>query len=329
MDTLTRIAFPARDEVTVDQVRLRAPGPHEFLVENSYSLISSGTELALFRGTHSRFRQIGPTAFRYPYYPGYCSVGVVSHRGIAVTELVGGDRVLHLGKHQSHTLCTSAQNDWIKLEPTDERPEILFARLIQIAWTAVHQLGSVPARCTVSGAGALGIATAQLLQTLGATAVEIIGNTPLRLRVAQECGLTARTRDASPNKRAPAATCIIETTGREPALRSALAELAPGGTLVLLGSPRVDITLDLYETVHCKSLRLIGAHETCLPMVAHGGEPCRRDYLNRAAALIRDGKLNLTPLIHAVLPPRELQRAYAALSDPNGSRPSFVIGWKT
>ncbi len=73
-------------------------GPREVLVRNRLGLLSPGTELAVFTGSHRGF-DVEDHWARYPYYPGYAALGIVEAVGERVRAFTPGDRVLHQGNH--------------------------------------------------------------------------------------------------------------------------------------------------------------------------------------------------------------------------------------
>jgi NADPH:quinone reductase-like Zn-dependent oxidoreductase len=90
--TATRIVFPARDHVELEEVELPAVGANQVLLRTRWSLVSSGTELIVLRvrfepGTH--WEHYG----RFPFHPGYSAVGEIVAVGDDVADLAVGDLV--------------------------------------------------------------------------------------------------------------------------------------------------------------------------------------------------------------------------------------------
>ena len=115
-----RIVFPRKDEVELEEFDLDDVGDGALWLRSTHSLMSTGTEgIALHGlfddGTHwSRY-------VRYPFHPGYSTVGAVEAVGPGVTDFAAGDRVVaRLGHASDHVvptkLCTRVP-DGIPSEP--------------------------------------------------------------------------------------------------------------------------------------------------------------------------------------------------------------------
>ena len=65
----------------------------DVLVRTERTLISPGTELALYEGTHSAMQDPEIPFAKYPHRPGYAAVGRVEACGTAVETVKPGDRV--------------------------------------------------------------------------------------------------------------------------------------------------------------------------------------------------------------------------------------------
>lgn len=63
------------------QSAIPTPREDEFVLETCYSLISPGTELALYMGTHMGLKNPASTWAKYPFHPGYAAIGRVVARG--------------------------------------------------------------------------------------------------------------------------------------------------------------------------------------------------------------------------------------------------------
>lgn len=95
-----------------------------------------------------------------------------------------------------------------------------------------------------------------------AQAVEVIGETPLGLRLRERYGA------AVPPREGPSPEVVIETTGQHAEIQAALARVADLGTVVLAG-PMVaaPVALDLYPDLHYRGLTVVGL----LPLAAKQG----------------------------------------------------------
>lgn len=295
---------------------------YSFRVDNCYSLISPGTEIALLERREKTFRQVGSTDDGCS--PGYCSIGRVSDIGDKVETLQRDAVILHFTPHSSSSILdVNSTRRWIQLSVAEPSRIFLLARFLQIAWSAVYSLGGCPKICVVSGAGLIGLTTALLLRSLGSDVLVVTSNA-VRRNIAEECGLRAEMREHADLSRA---TCVVDATGYGPHILSALNSVGFGATLVLLGSPRAPVVIDLYGTVHRKGLRMVGAHEMLVSSGSSAGWQERLVAIRRAVALIESNNAAFSPLIRHVVSATNIESAYLALQLRKMPYVSAVIQW--
>ena len=89
-----RLVFRAIKDVDWETLALPAElQPTEVLVKTARTVISAGTEVAVFSGTHIGYSIPGAKYPHMPYYPGFAAAGTVEAVGSAVTALeAGGSR---------------------------------------------------------------------------------------------------------------------------------------------------------------------------------------------------------------------------------------------
>ncbi len=114
----TAMLFQDKYKVVFETSEIGTLSDTEVLVENIYSLISPGTELALFMGTHVGFKDPEITWARYPIAPGYASVGRIVGIGKSVSQFRMGEYLFHYGTHASHSVINVEQAlhfEWIPM----------------------------------------------------------------------------------------------------------------------------------------------------------------------------------------------------------------------
>ncbi len=279
-------------------------GPQEVLVRNRLGLISPGTELAMFCRTHPGFEVEGHWA-RYPYYPGYCNVGVVEAVGSKVEHLAPGTRVVHQANHSTATRQPASM-----LIPVGDLPDerAVFLKLLGIALTpqllAPVQFG---AGALVIGLGLVGNLAAQLCREAGAHPVLAVDRSPERVEWARRCGIDAqRLRDGA------TAPYVVEAVGLAAALREGFDAVEPDGRLVILSSPRETIEIDPYFDIHHRGVQVIGTHEW------RRNREQRARYDRFLEYLLASERVRVDPLVTHRLPFGDAQRAYEGLRDDPG-----------
>jgi 2-desacetyl-2-hydroxyethyl bacteriochlorophyllide A dehydrogenase len=316
-----RLVFTGRLRVETEEFDLPdSPGPEDVLVENLYGLISPGTELAMFMETHIGFPIPEFRYAKYPFRPGYASVGRALVVGRDVKGVREGDLLFTRSNHASHAVV-QAGRPRVKLPeglPAEHAP---FASLAQISLTAVRlseaYLGQTVA---VFGQGLIGNFAAQLMRCAGARRVIGVDLVDERLEISRRCGVDVR---ANPDredvrKRVDELTggrgcqIVVEATGNPEVAPWAIRMAAQMGKVVLLGSPRGNAEISLYFGLHSPGVTLIGAHPSRQADAARYGDPEPYDLM---LSFIAEGRLRVAPLLTHVLPASDAERAYRGLMD--------------
>jgi 2-desacetyl-2-hydroxyethyl bacteriochlorophyllide A dehydrogenase len=336
-----RLRFPDIGQVEWEDLEIpESPEPYTVIIKARQSLISIGTELAIFGGSHIGFTLENPPFPMMPNNPGYALVGDVVAVGDAVAEVVDGvdvgQRVLAQIPHADVVAVDVRQTSVFPLPDALSDGQAMLLRMAYVALTAVRaaplQLGEI---VVVYGQGLVGQLTAQLFLANGAGTVVGVDRLAGRLAIsarngihaldANEVDVTAAIVELTDGK---GADVVVEATG-VPAVASLCMEAARrGGRTVLLGSPRGLAELDIYSQIHRRGVRLIGAHETFQesdPAVAmRWTKPASLDML---AALFLDGRLRSNGLIDHTITPGEAPSIYEKLLQNPQRYLGVVINW--
>jgi 2-desacetyl-2-hydroxyethyl bacteriochlorophyllide A dehydrogenase len=313
------------------------PGPHFVVAEALCSLISVGTELALYTGTHIGFTLPNPPFPMMPQRPGYAWVGRVTAVGTEVEGIHPGQRVMMEAPHGTVAAVDVRRATVIPLPDALGEIEGTLIRMAGIALTAVRvapiPLGEAVA---VYGLGLVGLLAGQLFRLGGARPVIGIDRIPSRLAVAESHGITALNAD---QQDIPARVkeltvgygpgVAVEATGSPAVVPLALELVAKGGRVVLLGSTRGRTELDVYSLIHRKGVTILGGHESVqdLDMVPNARWPKARN-MELLAGLLASGDLHTEGLItHAIFPDDALD-IYDALAANPQDYLGVVIDWR-
>ena len=337
MYTNRKLIFNQPFDVGLVENTIDAIQPDEIVVQNLYSLISPGTELAFYSGTHTGLGDPSNTWAKYPFCPGYSTVGKILAKGGDVLNFREGDTIYHTGKHEQYQVLNAARSSMYPV-PADLDPRAaLFARFAQIAYTAIGKVEGNPQRVLVLGAGIIGNLAAQLFRTLKSANVIVADIIDQRLDLARQCGISktcnSSRRDFQDQLNQQTGgepiNCIIEATGVPDLINFALGHVGINGEVVLLGSPRGSIMLDAYKQIHSRGVRLTGAHETTLSKPSHYGRTVDQPTVIREMlGLIRVGRLVVRPLIGTVLKPEDAKQGYEGLLRQKEAFHSVMIDWR-
>jgi len=306
--TGVRVVWPRSGRALLEPFRVSRPHGRQVLVLTHATLVSPGTERAMFAGLPN-------TSVGYPAYPGYSGSGEVILGGAETTGLAPGAHVA--GPFQHASLQVLDEDQLVTVPPGVDLDLAAFIQLGVIAIQGVRK-GRIGFgdHVAVLGSGLLGILAGQLARIAGAGRVTLVGGTAARLKLASDEGLaTIDRRIAAASVAELEADVTIDATGNPVAIGDAVRATRRGGRIVLLGSNRgVTPGLDLAE-LRCEGLELVGAHITSLP--PHDRAAARwpwRDEASLVLDLIAGQRLIVHTLLSHDVNPAEAERFYRVLS---------------
>jgi 2-desacetyl-2-hydroxyethyl bacteriochlorophyllide A dehydrogenase len=286
------VIFTRAGQVEVLPLSVQPPCPGEILVETIYSGVSAGTERAHLDARPNTYTH----GDRFPFRPGYSSVGRVAQIGSGVTLFKPGQIVATTTSHRSHATIQVANRLGVlpakfddaaigdgSIAPpslvwplSDHLTTLQLEASSTVTWSRVGLAGVRRARVEIGetvlvlGLGPIGLISVQFARLAGAVRVEGVDQVPFRCQVARETGADAT---YSSVEEAHAARdgrgdpdVVIEVTGNPAAVALAFSLCAPGGRVVLLSSSRgLSNNVNFYTDVHRKGIHIIGAHELTRP----------------------------------------------------------------
>lgn len=332
-------------EIRIEEIIPEKLGANEILVTSHLSVISAGTELA-------GFCALSPGVYKkgawnaYPWRSGYGLVGVVNSVGQNVKRLAPGERVFCFGHHAQHQVWPLDKADEnsslsafsVKSNLDDET--LTASRMALVAVTA-PQISGVKLGDTVAvfGLGVVGNITAQYYQHLGAR-VLAFDTVKMRCQKAREVGIQEVFSDP-PEKQVDiirgltggkGAAITVDAVGSSAVVQSCVNSTATYGKIVLLGTPRAEVSgnlTDLLRPVHLKCLNILGAFEWRVPAYSQVGVlHSIEGNLNTIWELISAGKLKVRELVTHVIKPPEMQSAYMGLLNEKEKYLGVLVDWR-
>ena len=185
------VVFTEPKQAEAQPVVAADPGPGEIRVAASITLMSMGTELICFQGESDPGTHWHGWV-RFPFYPGYSSVGSVESVGEGVEGFSVGDRVFHTTGHRGHYTVRADSGTLIRVPDGVADEDAVWTKLATIAQTGVrqaeHHMGDT---AVVIGLGPVGQLAAQYLRVLGLREIVAVDMVEARLEAALERGATA------------------------------------------------------------------------------------------------------------------------------------------
>jgi 2-desacetyl-2-hydroxyethyl bacteriochlorophyllide A dehydrogenase len=305
--------------------RLRAfeatvPGAQEILIETLFTVISRGTERAIFTGEPNLWQG-------YPFIAGYSHVGRVAAAGWGNVPQPG-QLVATKGPHASLYLCSA---ETAVAVPEGVRAEhAALMRIGFIALQGVRKAAIVPGeRVAVLGAGLVGQLAAQLAAIAGGV-VTLVATSPERLAVARACGVadTLDSRADPARLQSLDAGVVIDATGAPSGIHDASLAAATGARIVLLGSSRRDTSGVNPGTWQRKQLTLLGAHAATVP--SNDASPKAWTWRRECELflqLLARRRLAVDPLITKKVSPADAPAVYEELARSGDKSVAILFDW--
>ena len=338
VNTARRLVFRAIKEVDWEPLALPTElQPTEVLVRTARTVISAGTEIAVYSGTHIGYSIPGAQYPHMPYYPGFAAAGTVEAVGSAVTTLAPGDRVMGKTGHQDWVVVDIARENLDCIPEGVSFEAACLGRLATVSMQSIRLAGvKLGEHVAVFGQGLLGQFACQMASVDGAVTAIAVDVLDSRLEIARRHGATHVVNPSREDlaERIAAATegqgvdVAIEATGDPLVINDALHVAAWLGRVILLGSPRGRLEIDPYTDIHSKGVTVIGAHSNTTAREANVFHRWTDGAHRRLVLeLLRQGRLEADGLITTRVPADEAPSMYPALMNHPEDHLGVIIQW--
>jgi 2-desacetyl-2-hydroxyethyl bacteriochlorophyllide A dehydrogenase len=333
-----RIAFTAIKQVEWDQVSLADElGPTEARVRAERTLVSAGTEIAIYSGSHIGYSTPGSRYPRLPYYAGYAFSGTVETVGSAVTAFKPGDRVLGSMGHQDVVVVDTSRGDLDLIPEGVSFEQACLTRLATISMQGVRLARvTLGENVAVFGQGLIGQFARQIAAIDGAAKLIGVDLIDTRLEIAKSHGATDVINPSRDDLATTIAAAVgerglnvaIEATGNPTVINDALQSVGRFGRVILLGSPRGRLEIDPYRDIHSKGVTIIGAHANTMAPVPNPYYPWTlAEHRRLALELIRQGRLKTDGLVSHHYPAADALPIWDALMTRQQDFLGVIIDW--
>lgn len=320
--------------VRLENVKIPKLDSKSVLIRNEYTLISSGTEKACLLGEEN--------SVNVPKRFGYSSVGYIEAVGSSVENVKVGDRVFAI--YTGHTNYSVKPSTYVWKLPDDiDFEDAIFTKLASFPLLALRKAKySFGESVVIVGTGLLGLLGVKIASNIGATPLIAIGGSRKdRLLKAQEFGaqyvytssddkLTSHViSDTASHSLIKGANIVIETSGNEDGLLTALKYVSREGRIVLNGCNRIfNTSINYYKDVHLRGISIIGANSSNRP--SKGSElyswTTRRDY-KLILEWMSDGRMKHLDLISEYANPSDCANVYDRLLNDREFPLGVVFDW--
>jgi 2-desacetyl-2-hydroxyethyl bacteriochlorophyllide A dehydrogenase len=324
-----RLYFPGKQEVFIESFDPGIPDKNQVRVRTELSLMSTGTENIVFNrlfdaGTH------WDNWIKYPFYPGYSSVGVVESVGEAVTAVKVGDRVAYRTGHASHVVVDEKSCYPIPDSvPSEQAVWFALAKITFMgAKAAEYRLGD---RVLIVGAGPIGQMSVRWARAAGAQDIVVVDTAEHRMPLAKRGGASVtltlsvdQVKDQvleAGNGRLP--RVVMDSTGNAKVFSAALGLAENRGRVVIMGDTGQPAQQVLTSDVIMRGLTIIGAHDG--HSTPEWGDATITEMFFK---LIARGCFPMEGLTSHVFDPENCEEAYLTANRDRAITMGLIFDWK-
>lgn len=322
-----QILFTGIRQLEIVENNLPAPGDGQVLVRTEVSLMSTGTENICFNrlfapGTH------WDNWVKYPFEPGYSTVGVVEAIGPNVSAIKVGDRVAHRRGHASaHIVGQDMCNTVPDAVPAEYAA---WSALGRITYNGARQVGfHLGDRVAIVGAGPIGQMTLRWAMACGAEESVMIDSMPKRLDIAKKGGATytlnANVADVKPQIEellGMLPDVVADATGHQVVFEAALKLVRTQGRMLLIGDTGTPTEQRLTGDVVCRAISIHGAHDgTTYP------DRSRDDIAQLFFRLVSSGRFRMDGMNTHWFSPDQAADAYRLANEARGETMGILFRW--
>lgn len=354
------VVFTEPCKVVLEEREMPTIGPEDILVKTQVSIISTGTEMAVYKGIgiHAeedslmqwwlppslRSRRVvngytskTPPVPEYPITHGYLNAGEIVKVGEKVQGYQVGERVVYEAPHQEYYAVSYLSSRLVKIPDNISYEEAALNPDIRTAVYALQRgkikLGELVA---VLGQGLMGLLFTQIAKVSGARKVFVTDILDGRLKIAKEIGADEAINPLKEDllKHIMKATnsrgvdLVIETVGTQETLKQAMKIAGVRGRIVIFALYRTAIGLALGTDFHFKELELLGtkwAFAAARPY--HFFKELEKRNSEYAMWLLSEGKVKVKPLISHRLTVKEINNAYKRILEKPNQTITVAIRW--
>jgi len=334
MATNPTVVFTAPRKAVVEDRPIPKPGEGQMLVKARRTLISTGTELTIFKG---EFPKDGGWAAwaKFPFVPGYSHIGDVMEVGPGVDKSWIGKRV---GSYAEHGLYMLAGLPKVWPVPDGVSDDVAsFFVIAQITINCVRRGRTEWGEsAVVYGLGLVGQFIVRELLIAGARPVIAVDVAESRLRLlpGHKALIAVNPKKESVKEAVTRATkgrmadMVYEVTGAQSLIQGEFEALRPLGRFIVASSPSGPSVFDFSDYCNAPSFEIIGAHTSSAGDVE---TPYHLWTRTRNAELffntVLDGEIDVEPLVSHREPYAKAPELYQMLLEDRSRAMGVILEW--
>lgn len=325
----SRIIFPQKGQVALQDYELPEPGPGQIKIRTLYSLMSIGTESIIFKQQYDPDTHFAKM-FSFPQLQtGVQAVGVAQELGKDVSEFKLGDHIYMRKAHGSHQVL--AAKDCSPIPQGIDLKSACWSGLAKTAYRAAWAGKFEPGRhLLIIGAGPVGQMAVRWAAIAQADSIAVVDLSPSRLAHAKRGGAThlfnsdiAQCLDEIQAINGGAGpSIVVDVTGNPSVLKHALAAAAQFGKVILLGDTGYPSKQCLSSDIMTKGLTIQAVHES---HDRDGWTQRRIDHLFFDHVL--RGRFDLSGLMTHEFLPADCEQAYALADEKRETVMGILFNW--
>ncbi len=265
------ILFTGPKQVAVMDQPMPKPGPGQVLVHTRRTLISTGTEMTIFRAEFAADSSWADW-IKWPFNPGYDNVGDIVEVGPGVDKSLVGRRVSCYGTHTMYAVVSTAEIRFVRDDVSDDHAS--FGTIADIVFNAVRRgRPEWGESAVVFGLGLLGQFAVRALHLAGVRPVFAVDVADSRIALLPKkpgiVPIKATNQDVvevvKEHTHGRMADIVYEITGNAALIPGEFAPLKLQGRMVIVSSPYKQTMFDFNELCNVPSFTIIGAHGKSSP----------------------------------------------------------------
>ena len=326
----TRIIFPEKGRVALQEFELPEPQSGEVRVRTLYSLMSIGTESIILNQRYDPDTHFSKM-FSFPQLQtGVQAVAEVEQLGAGVSEFSEGDRIYMRKAHGSHQVL--AAKDCSLIPRGADLKSACWAGLAKTAYRAAWAGRFEPGQhILIIGAGPVGQMAVRWAGVAKVDSIAVVDLSAARLGHAESGGATHLFNgdiagclgELQAINGGEGPSIVVDATGNPMVLKHALATAAQFGKVILLGDTGYPSKQCLSSDVMTKGLTIQATHES---HDRDGWTQRRIDSL--FFDLLMRGQFDLSGLITHEFLPGECEEAYVLANQQKEPVMGILFNWE-